>query len=337
MITLITGTPGAGKTLYAVSKIIEYTKQNEKLLQEGKEPRTIYSDIDGLIIKGVEPAPDDWRDTPDGSIIFYDEIQQRNEFKKSRFENEVCDALQVHRHTGHDIYGITQFPVLLHPSFRAVVGVHLHLHRGWGLTAATVYQWAYCVDAPNAPSNKKLAEHTFRFNYPKDLYKYYKSATQHTHKARIPKRIFAGIAGILLMGYFAYNLLFKQNNFLTTLYGKEQTVKVQENPYQQTTLSVNTEQQQAEKIQNQQYETQLQTDIDKLNQEIQKIQLEQQLAQLKQQSQPANVISFGGKCKTYSQSGQHIPMPLDECMQYANGEKPLFKQSVDAQFMANNY
>lgn len=81
----------------------------------------------------------------------------------------------------------------------------------------------------------------------------------------------------------------------------------------------------------------MQTDIDKLNQEIQKIQLEQQLEQLKEQQRPAHVIKFGNKCKTYSKNGQHIPMTLDECMQYANGEKPLFKQSVDAQFMANNY
>lgn len=81
----------------------------------------------------------------------------------------------------------------------------------------------------------------------------------------------------------------------------------------------------------------MQTDIDKLNQEIQKIQLEQQLEQLKEQQRPAHVIKLGSKCKTYNKNGQHIPMQLDECMQYANGEKLLFKQSVDAQFMANNY
>lgn len=223
MITLITGTPGSGKTLFAVTKILEYVEQNKKLLQDGKEPRMIYADIDGLNIEGVEPAPKDWRDTPDGSVIFYDEIQQRDEYKKSRYDNEICDALQVHRHTGHDIYGITQFPVLLHPNFRAVVGMHHHLHRGWGLSAATVYNWAYCVDAPNAPSNKKLAEHTFRFNYDKGVYKYYKSATVHTHKARVPKRIFALFFIVAILGYFAYSLLSSKNNYLYKLYGSQET------------------------------------------------------------------------------------------------------------------
>lgn len=218
MITLITGTLGSGKTLYAVTKILEYVEQNKKLLLEGKEPRIIYSDIDGLNIDGVEPAPEDWRDTPDGSVIFYDEIQQREFFKKSRFDNDVCDALQIHRHTGHDIFGITQFPVLLHPNFRAVVGMHYHLHRGWGLSSATVFSWAYCVDAPNAPSNKKLAEHTFRFNYDKSVYKYYKSATVHTHKRRIPKNIFLILIVVLAVGYYAINALFFKDNFFRNLY-----------------------------------------------------------------------------------------------------------------------
>lgn len=83
MITLITGTPGSGKTLFAVTKILEYVKQNQKLLEQGKEPRMIYANIDGLNIDGVEPAPVDWRDTPDGSVIFYDEIQQLEPFQKT--------------------------------------------------------------------------------------------------------------------------------------------------------------------------------------------------------------------------------------------------------------
>lgn len=208
MITLITGTPSSGKTLFAVTKILQYVKQNQKLLEQGKEPRMIYANIDGLNIDGVEPAPVDWRDTPDGSVIFYDEIQQLEPYKKSRYDNEICDALQIHRHTGHDIFGITQFPVLLHPNFRAVVGMHHHLHRGWGLSSATIFNWAYCVDSPNAPSNKKLAEHTERFNYNKSVYKYYKSATIHTHKKRIPKNLFFIIFGVILFGYFAVKMLF---------------------------------------------------------------------------------------------------------------------------------
>ena len=63
MIILITGTPGSGKTLFAVSKILAWAKENK---------REIFADIDGLSIDGIEKSPEDWRETPDGSIVVYD-------------------------------------------------------------------------------------------------------------------------------------------------------------------------------------------------------------------------------------------------------------------------
>ncbi|EQD37260.1 Zonular occludens toxin, partial [mine drainage metagenome] len=39
--------------------------------------RPCYSDIEGLNMPGVLPAPDDWRTTPEGSFIVYDEAQKR--------------------------------------------------------------------------------------------------------------------------------------------------------------------------------------------------------------------------------------------------------------------
>ncbi|WP_100097333.1 zonular occludens toxin domain-containing protein [Xanthomonas campestris] len=67
MIYLVTGMPGNGKTLYAVEFI-------KKAVEKG---RKVYTDIKGLTLAGIEPAPDDWRTLPDGSLVVYDEAHKR--------------------------------------------------------------------------------------------------------------------------------------------------------------------------------------------------------------------------------------------------------------------
>jgi zona occludens toxin (predicted ATPase) len=211
MLAMITGTPGSGKTLYAVSLILKFVDENKKLAAQGKEIRGIFSDIDGLNIDGVEPAPDDWTTTPPGSIIFYDEVQRRPDFKavsaSGNSKSHIVTELETHRHKGYDIFLITQFPVLINQHVRALVGEHYHLHRGWGLPSATVYLWAYCVTDPNSLSKKRIAERDFRFNYPKRIFKYYKSATIHTHKMRIPSKFLVIVGSIFLGIWFAYHQL----------------------------------------------------------------------------------------------------------------------------------
>ena len=115
---LITGTPGSGKSLFAVAKILELQKQFPE--------RQIFADIEGLQIDGVERSPEDWRETPDNSIIFYDEAQQHERFRSGTSANrdEIVQKLQVHRHTGHDIYFITQSPRFLNSFVTDLIGEH---------------------------------------------------------------------------------------------------------------------------------------------------------------------------------------------------------------------
>lgn len=313
MLHLITGTPGAGKTLYAVSLIVKYedaneraliynaaalkhnkeliekhnladyfasysyfskkTKEQETVLFEPdhfdylndqlrtenifldiqfyngickiikndldldlktlKDIRHIYANIDGLKVPNVRLIETDWRKCPDGSIIFYDEIQLIYEYSTDNKQDKenIVKELTIHRHRAFDIYGITQFPSLVHSNFRAVVGLHYHLHRGWGAPSATVYVWANCRDKPNSLGNKLTAERDFRFNYPKRLYQYYESATANTVKLRVPLKLFA-ILIIPLLGLFMVgNMLFGGgNNFLGTIFGsKEKTEQVTKN------------------------------------------------------------------------------------------------------------
>ena len=97
MIYLIVGQPRSAKSQYAVKISFDINDQNnriQKKLDEGKELkddelmplpdgtlvpaiRKIYSDIDEHALRNefVNEAPDDWRQVPDGSSIFYDEVQ----------------------------------------------------------------------------------------------------------------------------------------------------------------------------------------------------------------------------------------------------------------------
>ncbi len=195
---LITGTPGSGKTLYAVSKIVKW-------LSEG---RKVYADIDGLTIEGVEKSPEDWRTTPEGSVIVYDEAQQKDIFKKARStlsENKIVSDFEIHRHSGHDIVFITQSPIFLHTHIRELIGEHFHLHRPYGAKLANIYFWRMCQNNPNTKTAKAQVETTSLFNYDKKLFNYYKSATIHTHKLRIPPKLIMIILGCIIAAVVLYH------------------------------------------------------------------------------------------------------------------------------------
>lgn len=323
MLTLITGTPGSGKTLYAVSLIEKYLEENHKLAQKGEPTRAIYADIAGLAMDGVLPAPDDYRTCPDGSVFFYDEIQQRKEFKDSRASNDVVDSLQVHRHRGFDIFGITQFPSLLHQHFRAVVGQHFHLHRGWGMPSATVYLWAYVILNPNHRSNKAIAERNFRFNYPRRLYSYYSSATKHTHKMRIPPKFIFLALFLLGAAYMAYTTM-TGKNFLTEVMSGDKAREPLPSPGhapQQTTNATNATAP-APAITGPaapQVQPQLNYDPSKPY-EVDYTAMQRQVTQLPQFS---GCMQLQTKCKCYTQQGTSLDVSIADCKRVISGDMPF--------------
>lgn len=195
MLILITGVPGSGKTLYAVGLI-------KKWLAEGRE---VYANIDGLQLPGVLPAPDDWRECPDGSVVVYDECQQRfGPDGAGRSGREDIQALEVHRHRGMDIVLITQHPKLLHAHIRRLVGRHYHLYRMYGTHSAKVFvrDGAIDVDKPSV----LLKQDQQLWTYPTEDFSLYKSATIHTHKRQLPawmKRAAIGFVAVAVLTVIA--------------------------------------------------------------------------------------------------------------------------------------
>lgn len=174
------------------NEIIERVNEEYSLkLNKIRPVRTIYTNISGLKLDNIRPLPPecDWTRCPDGSYIVIDEIQNIPIFSsETKTVDEIVKKLTVHRHRGFDIIGITQFPNLVHKNFIALVGHHRHLVNSFGLKSSTVYHWSTAKPDPNAFKNKATAEVKSTFRFPASLYKYYRSATAHTHKLRLPWR-----------------------------------------------------------------------------------------------------------------------------------------------------
>ncbi len=85
-IYLIVGQPRHGKSQFAAKMAYDYEQNNIKVRKKSEagkplDPekdllRNVYSDINGHAenCSFVQKAPDDWREVPEDSVIFYDEI-----------------------------------------------------------------------------------------------------------------------------------------------------------------------------------------------------------------------------------------------------------------------
>lgn len=197
MITLITGTPGAGKTLYTIA---------EELPKFADRPLF----IDGIPDLAIEHQPfpdtlDKWQDwAPDGAVLVIDEVQRTWRPRgASAAVPPAIAALETHRHKGIDIIVITQHPNLIDQNVRRLVGRHLHVRRVFGWGRAMVYEWDMATD----PSRVKTAI-TRGWSYPKKAYKLYKSATVHTARGqRAPWALWLAVGAFLALpavGYYAY-------------------------------------------------------------------------------------------------------------------------------------
>lgn len=205
MITLVTGTPGAGKTLLTLYDLKnEVEKQNAELIKQNKEPRPVYyHGIPDLTLPWLPlDKPENWHTLPTGAIIVIDECQSA--FRPRGLGQQVPEyiaAMETHRHRGHDLYLITQHPMLVDQNIRRLVGRHRHVIRKFGLQVATVHEWGSVHEI----TKRNLAEAVKRnMKYPKEIFGYYKSSEQHTHKANVPKRVYFLAAAPLIVGALVY-------------------------------------------------------------------------------------------------------------------------------------
>ena len=179
-ITLVTGLPGHGKTLYTLAR---WKPEAEKA---GRP--VFHNNIPGLSIPGWQPwEVKDWEKLPAGSLMIVDEAQFAFPVTGRGQTPEWVQKLATHRHLGLDFIVITQNPMLLDSFVRRLVDRHFHVVRKFGTKFATVYEFVNGVKDDVSKNRGDGIRHEFR--YPKDVYDWYKSAELHTVKSRIPARV----------------------------------------------------------------------------------------------------------------------------------------------------
>jgi zona occludens toxin len=196
MITLITGTPGSGKTLWAVSQMGAYVKQGRRLMIDGiKDLSVDHIDVDkAWLLRWFEHVqPQD--------LIVVDEAQRIwPPTSISQKPTEDVEQLHEHRHRGIDVILITQHPQRISKTLRDLVGRHVHVRRIFGMKRAVIYEWDRC----NSLGTYKDAVKTF-WAYPRASFKLYTSAEVHTkQKMALPKALYFTPVALVLGLFFAW-------------------------------------------------------------------------------------------------------------------------------------
>lgn len=197
-ITLITGLPGHGKTLYALAR------WKDEAVKLGR--RVFHNNINGLNIPGWEVWKlEDWQNLPAGAIMIVDEAQFSFPTRGRGAPDPWVERLTTHRHLGLDFVVITQNPMLLDSYVRRLVDRHFHVVRKFGTHMVTIHEFANGVKENVGSSREGSIKHEWRF--PKAVFELYKSAELHTVKSRIPMRVWIMVAAplvFLVLAYFAY-------------------------------------------------------------------------------------------------------------------------------------
>lgn len=196
-IFLITGTPGAGKTLNTIKSICE---------MEEFVGRPVYS----FNIKGLQTGWNEleleeaiaWNTLPKNSVIVFDEAYDIFPMRQGKVDPpEHVKALATHRHGGYDIFIICQKVVGQLDAFvRGLVNYHWHFERQFGSSITRKMEWQRCVDDVNDFRARRDAQ-AKPVKFDKKYFGAYKSAEAHTHKTRFPKKyLYMVIFALVLLG-----------------------------------------------------------------------------------------------------------------------------------------
>ncbi len=191
MIYIVTAVPRTGKTLFALDKLCE---------GEFSERKKYYHHIDGLMLPYAPIGNiEKWQDMEHGSVLVVDEAHKyfyKTDGRKA--PPKFIQDLDEHGHYGFDIILITQCPTDLNTFVRNRVSRHYHLSRPISnAEKCTVFVWSEYNENYKKGTEQARAE-SFEYLYNKKFYNLYKSASIHTVKRYVPKKLKRYVAYLVL-------------------------------------------------------------------------------------------------------------------------------------------
>lgn len=297
-VTLVTGLPGNGKTLYTICMVKEWAD---------RESRQVY--YHGIDILDKEALPWEefqdaktWHKLPAGAIILIDEAHKEFPVRPQGSKvPEHVEAIAELRHQGHNLVLITQHPMELDSAIRRRVGRHLHAVRRFGMQACALFEWSRCVE--NCDKTRKDAIR-HEWAYKTSAYSWYKSAEIHTIKRKIPKKVFVlALAPLVLIFaiWYVYSIFTKQRE-------PEQVSVVQ------SATSVNTPQKAADTA-----ESWFQSHTPRVKGLEYTAPVYDTVTQPVRAPYPAACIASASKCRCYTHQGTRLSTPDDVCRGIAAG------------------
>lgn len=213
MLHIISGANGAGKTLNTLKWVRErQIKENRPVCHNGR-----FEPVEGGELAGWKKIDFmDWQGEPDGTIFLIDEAH--NDLPNRPAGSTVPDAVKMlaeHRRRGFDFYLVTQHPQNIDSFVRRLVGPpgwHRHLKRSFGVDMVSVLEWSAVNPNCEKDGSGKTGTVTMQA-FPKEVYGWYKSASLHTGKKKLPAKLWVFLACVVLIPlllWFASSSLLKR-------------------------------------------------------------------------------------------------------------------------------
>lgn len=360
MIIVLTGQPRHGKSQYAIKLLLDFIKDNQKRLEQGKLPRDIYCNIAGVNdpntkIKLPEVQNQDivykdkklWfgehKDCPygyvcpnRGSVFIYDECHKVEWIKEKSgtlSQDLTCISMNEHGHEDYIFILITQFPQYIHTHLRGLVEFHYHSKRLFGAKGSKIYKWNEFQLSPRSDKALKDAFETDKFSFKKKYQDCYQSASAHdSMKLHLPKSVvyaFMLIACLFMAAFWRY-----QNSNIKEMVDRQNGVKTA-----QTTQASQGASQDNEVINS--HEPSQSSDDKSIQEKYDDSQTSRRIY-LYEQDLPQDymirrhdpylqirgVIQRGDKCQAYNQFGDLMTLSQQDCKSYV-GTGRVYKPDMN--------